>query len=375
METPNHGTDEGSSIYFDAMHADPSCIVQLLHQTVKDFLESPLAAKCLDVPVGSAEKVVESSAMRYLQVAIPTNPTSYTPVPCENELNVKGILDYLDDRYLLDFCLAIIPNLENEVARSYRDVLLSKSSQRKWLFSELLHRESLFFIHIQHVGPSMYLISACKNSQLTALKNLLGILSLVPNRWTDLQAAVVSGVLRIAIQENFSLSIRPLLELYISWGSYKDLYSILSLVEIAAQAGNSAVINRLFQRLLNELDMASDLSRLNLERISWIREAEGLVKLDPKTPTREEGDHEASRTTLQIQKAACVQHVVNYIATREAKFDRLVSKVKWWTEEDFMEVNSESVHRSEADEPNPGSWEDEWNLICTELFAKWSVGQ
>ncbi|KAI9840316.1 MAG: hypothetical protein M1830_007954 [Pleopsidium flavum] len=84
-------------------------VVQLLHQTVKDFLANPEAAKSFFIQLLQAEWMVESDARIYLQLSLPTVPMAYAPVPTAAgsgwEANVEEVVSYLEEELLVAFVL------------------------------------------------------------------------------------------------------------------------------------------------------------------------------------------------------------------------------------------------------------------------------
>ena len=88
----------------------PDSVVQLMHQTVKDFLASPQDAGPLHFHQHEAATMVKNLTVQYGKIALPDFPTRYAPLPNSkwNEHNWKANVDdiavYLDDKKLLSFC-------------------------------------------------------------------------------------------------------------------------------------------------------------------------------------------------------------------------------------------------------------------------------
>jgi hypothetical protein len=92
----------------------PDAVVQLMHQTIKDFLASPQDAGPLHFHQHEAATMVENLTVQYGKVALPDFPTRYAPLPNSkwNEHNWKANVDdiavYLDDKKLLSFCALLL---------------------------------------------------------------------------------------------------------------------------------------------------------------------------------------------------------------------------------------------------------------------------
>ena len=89
-------------------------VVQLMHQTIKDFLASPQDAGPLHFHQHEAVTMVENLIVHYGKVALPEFPTRYAPFPNPNwnqinwKANVSDIAAYLDDKKLLSFCALLL---------------------------------------------------------------------------------------------------------------------------------------------------------------------------------------------------------------------------------------------------------------------------
>ena len=83
--------------------------VQLLHQTVKDFLEDRETAGPLHVPKDEAQLMVESESREYMVAALPSKPSHDVPLPVKPnsnwEQNVEAIAAYLEERSLVPFII------------------------------------------------------------------------------------------------------------------------------------------------------------------------------------------------------------------------------------------------------------------------------
>ena len=99
------------------------CQVQLLHQTVKDFLEDERCAAQLYIPFQAAQKLVEEESRIYVRIALPAKARDYSPLPATNLTQLSSIaqevVEYLEQRRLLPFILRNYPNLKAELLGNY----------------------------------------------------------------------------------------------------------------------------------------------------------------------------------------------------------------------------------------------------------------
>ena len=97
--------------------------VQLLHQTVKDFLEDERGAGQLYCPRWAAQKLVEEESRIYVHIALPAKAKDYSPLPVMHfhqwKSSVQDVVEYLEQRCLLRFILWHYRNLRAEVSKNY----------------------------------------------------------------------------------------------------------------------------------------------------------------------------------------------------------------------------------------------------------------
>ena len=118
---PADQTHNGLPTNESIMEADHE--VQLLHQTVKDFLEDERYAGQLYIPFQAAQKVVEEECGIYVRIALPATARSYSPLPVMHihqwESSRQHVIEYLEQRQLLPFILANYPDLKDELSGNY----------------------------------------------------------------------------------------------------------------------------------------------------------------------------------------------------------------------------------------------------------------
>lgn len=186
----------------------PSHIVQLAHQTVKDFL--PNAGK-LSFNLPDAERLVDSGLKSYIRVSLPVISTKYAPLPVQEnlqwEFNIGNIVNYLDKKLLLSFAIAENPSaipemysqhfFENSVSPPLsawpKQTLRDKLPERKFY----LLCNDVDILEATFIGG--YFRYACGHGLVTAVENLLAITSLRARWWFRYHHAVLNGVLLAVI--------------------------------------------------------------------------------------------------------------------------------------------------------------------------------
>jgi hypothetical protein len=89
-------------------------IIQLMHQTTKDFLASPEDAGPLYFQQLEAMAMVENLTIQYCKIALPAVPTKYSPLPSSGwtpsywKSKIEDIAIYLEDKKLLPFCSLLL---------------------------------------------------------------------------------------------------------------------------------------------------------------------------------------------------------------------------------------------------------------------------
>ena len=174
----------------------PRFTIQLLHRTVKDFLQDMRASGPLSFSEQEAALLVRGSLERYVQFALPVGPSNYCPIPAKQESGSAfqgpaiAMAEYLDRKRLLEFALSTMP----EEKWLHRLDIFEKSvcpplmAQR----DHLLWNQTLRDICLQ------YLTHVCNKGLTTAVANLLTIASNLILSWPT---SLRYGPLASAIKE------------------------------------------------------------------------------------------------------------------------------------------------------------------------------
>ena len=163
---------------------------QLLHQTVKDFLEDEGTAGPLHIPRYEAQLMVGVKSRRYIAAALPNRPSDNVPLPVQPnshwEHNVAVIAAYLEERSLLPFILCTQKHLHT-APEAYKFMfqnitsppLTDLSEQQR---AELEDRERSCASPAATKGQSAiverFFETACENGWVTTVENIFLLMSL-----------------------------------------------------------------------------------------------------------------------------------------------------------------------------------------------------
>ena len=190
--------------------------VQLLHQTVKDFLEDERRAGQLYFTFQSAQNLVEEESRIYVRIAIPAKAKDYSPLPVRDfrqwTSSRQDVIEYLEQRRLLPFILGNYPRLKGEVsgnnlliagrnrlklnlARSAYipepEVLAIPREPQPGFAEEIVPGEATFF-------GSEYIEVAWTQGYITAARTLLHLTTLSPFRGVLSDAGLRISLLQMA---------------------------------------------------------------------------------------------------------------------------------------------------------------------------------
>ncbi|KAM7212357.1 hypothetical protein V8F06_012262 [Rhypophila decipiens] len=187
-------------------------VVQLVHQTAKDFLETT-EAHVFALKPGEAQQVLETDSDLYFQLVIPMQITCYAPVlddvSSDWRKTVVEMVEYLDDKHLLPFILTYC-RLGFE---KYRNMATSPDEAR-WMLSTFFYDMSYRDTDVEGVLEQTVVgscfILACKRGMQTAVDNLLYLSSLRPSWWRIHKRAVISACWRVGKSQKLSAVARLL---------------------------------------------------------------------------------------------------------------------------------------------------------------------
>lgn len=197
--------------------------IQLLHQTVKDFLENKKAAGPFYIPYLEAEQTVRRDSASYLSFALPLAPYNYTPLRARKgndwETNVSVVVSFLKQRPLLQFILKTYQDLRKSVSNAY-DFMMENIASQVHPKQETSVRGDIG----QHEKPTttftsketeqsaiveMCFLTACIKGYSNAMENLLLLVQLKyakqdPRSWFVDEPAIIHGCLVAAVRHKLA---------------------------------------------------------------------------------------------------------------------------------------------------------------------------
>lgn len=177
-------SEAGSFQYNRQSRVTTGSVVQLVHQTAKDFLETGLGTSYSFEP-GEASRMVNHQASLYLNLAIPLKSAAYAPfltdITDDWKLSVLKTLEYLNDKTLLSFVLS------HCVFDKHYNMIAELSDRKRW-------RMSAFYQHmvygdvegegvVDETVVGLLFRLGCNLGLDIAVENLLHLTSLRPGWW------------------------------------------------------------------------------------------------------------------------------------------------------------------------------------------------
>ncbi|KAG4428205.1 hypothetical protein IFR05_016312 [Cadophora sp. M221] len=203
---------------FHDFDVDESFLVQLTHQTAKDFLASK-DAENLRVTVSEAKLKVAEDKTAYLTVVLPENCTNYAPTmschqtPTNHE--VQEMVCYLEDKFLLRYILSTLS----------LDLVLSHASLScRPLLGSLERATAISQFLVRNHYPDMDVVDSAENSMVgqcflfairsgmvVSIENMLFIAS-TQSWWSGFyKHHVKNAALLAAVEHGFALETKVLL--------------------------------------------------------------------------------------------------------------------------------------------------------------------
>lgn len=150
----------------DRDHVEPHYIVQLLHQTVKDFLADEKTSSTLRFQTSDARQFVLGSIQAHLQIVLPQDVTAYTQFRRDYDKKdfLDNLINYLNNKWLLRFSLEVFSKRDS-IQESMPEIsilspLLEHINTWHWLITSTNQVEGL-------------VLSTCMNGKDVALQNFL----------------------------------------------------------------------------------------------------------------------------------------------------------------------------------------------------------
>lgn len=211
--------DEDTETASKKEEARPDSIVQLMHQSSKDFLGDRKAAGPLHFTREEAKRLVTDGVIHYLTTSFPDATATYVPKRLSTPGSIKfwkssigHLVAYLEDKKLLHFALQISIRerlgAEANIANASEAYLLPKlencddmellSTFRGYAFEE--HFSAVDVAESAIVGRLFYL--ATTHGLPTAVTNLLDMSTLIVDWWLQYRNSVLNAALFAALDND-----------------------------------------------------------------------------------------------------------------------------------------------------------------------------
>ncbi|PNP57453.1 hypothetical protein THARTR1_02450 [Trichoderma harzianum] len=189
----------------DRDHVEPHYVVQLLHQTVKDFLADEKTSSTLRFQTSDARQFVLGSIRVHLQIVLPQSITAYTQFRRDEDKKdfMENLVNYLNNKWLLRFSLEVFSK-----RYSIQEAMPEMSSL--W---QLLYQINTWYELITSTNQvEGFVLFACINGKDVALQNLLHLcISAVGNLWrSEIQDECLDGALVAAARIDSPALVRRL---------------------------------------------------------------------------------------------------------------------------------------------------------------------
>ena len=232
----------------DIFEVGPSSVVQLLHQTVKDFLADYRTARRFLVQPYEAEWTVHRDGQRYLQLTLPFEPTKYTPLALTGgsgfEAHVEEVASYLEEKYLL--CFVLKQHLADPYHDSFDGIPSHKSISAvlSAFMKQNPYNTRNALDTVDNVLVAQYFWLACGHGLVTAVENLLVVGSIVEGWWKHYGDAVLHGAFLAAVENGLFPMVKEMSETYCM---HSHVFTdAVPLIDRAVRTGNEEITSYLF---------------------------------------------------------------------------------------------------------------------------------
>ncbi|KAL6831774.1 hypothetical protein V8C40DRAFT_273245 [Trichoderma camerunense] len=202
----------------DRDYVEPHYVVQLLHQTVKDFLADETTSSTLRFQTNEAIQFVLGSTHIHLQIVLPQNTTAYTQFrrDPDKEDFMDNLINYLNTKWLLRFSLEVFSK-----SNSIQEAMPEMS-----ILSHLWGQIKTWFELITSTNQvEEFVLSACLNGKDVALQNLLHICISSPGnfRGSEIQDQCLDGALVAAARIDSPALVRKIRNYKNVWDKASEL--------------------------------------------------------------------------------------------------------------------------------------------------------
>jgi len=173
--------------------------VQLLHQSVKTFLEDQSSAGPLYFERDQAEALVKEESSRYVDDSLQSSRPFLSPESNGLDQRVASVMSYLEEKRLLHFIFNAFPETQSRVPLRYQDIFRSTFNSPE--------DEAAWWLEI--TAEKMFQL-ACMKGWTNAVVNIFNLASmkfgLLQAEWYSLESAILQGTLSAAMRFHQMLS-------------------------------------------------------------------------------------------------------------------------------------------------------------------------
>lgn len=200
----------------DRDHVEPHYVVQLLHQTVKDFLADEKTPSTLRFQTSDAIQFVLGSTQVHLQIVLPQDITAYTQFRRDHDKKdfMDNLINYLNNKWLLRFSLEVFK----------KRYPIGQAMPEVW--RQIWDQINTWYELIASTNRAEeFVLSACLNGKDVALQNMLhlSISSFRNLRWSEIRDQCLDGALVAAARIDSPALVRKLRNYKNVWDRASEL--------------------------------------------------------------------------------------------------------------------------------------------------------
>jgi hypothetical protein len=225
-------TTSTSDELFDDMDVEPTFLVQLLHQTAKDFLGSD-DAQNFRVVASEAKIQVTEDKITYLKAVVPQVQTSYVPKMKGSEMelimNVEELAYYFEKKTMLKYAIKTLPlHVCRSHIHEFEHATIDANTPSLWALFAKNHYPDIDIIQsAENNIVGCYFSFAIKFGLVTAVKNMIALTSATSWWWGNYKHLVKNTALLAAVDYGLPHEVKYLLHTHPSGTPFLQMNAAL----------------------------------------------------------------------------------------------------------------------------------------------------
>jgi hypothetical protein len=225
-------TTSTSDELFDNIDVEPTFLVQLLHQTAKDFLGSD-DAQNFRVVASEAKIQVTEDKITYLKAVVPQVQTSYVPKMKGSEMelimNVEELAYYFEKKTMLKYAIETLPlHVCRSHIHEFEHVSIDANTPSLWALFAKNHYPDIDIIQsAENNIVGCYFSFAIKFGLVTAVKNTIALTSATSWWWGNYKHLVKNTALLAAVDYGLPHEVKYLLHTHPSGAPFLQMNAAL----------------------------------------------------------------------------------------------------------------------------------------------------